>query len=214
MPTTTTSGSSAAITASSFAKPGVGRRPLERSSPAVRRCRSGRRRRRRCARSRSRARAPSREGGDELVAAGGERLAHRVDVLAACLGERRAAAAATADDRAELADDLRPRRARRASCRGSRRAPPCPRRPRRARPPSASSRCRTWSEKSRSALPRAPVTSATNTLPCLSCQTMSGRRRGLRLRLLRLAPELLELARARRRAPSSALRAPSTPHRR
>src|SRR5581483_10021742 len=38
----------------------------------------------------------------------------------------------------------------------------------------AASRCRSWSERSRRAPPRAPLISATNTLPCLSCHTMAG----------------------------------------
>src|SRR5215208_3514367 len=40
--------------------------------------------------------------------------------------------------------------------------------------PFAFSRRRSWSERSRSAPPRAPFTSATKTSPCLSCQTTSG----------------------------------------
>src|SRR5207253_3591011 len=47
----------------------------------------------------------STDGGYELVAAGGERVAHGADVLASGLGERRTPAPTATDDRTELADD-------------------------------------------------------------------------------------------------------------
>ena len=158
MPTTTSSGSSAAITASSFAKPAsvaarstvvTGRATVpvgsETATPVRAEPKS------------SASTFNSTERATSCVAAGGERVAHRVDVLAAGLGERRPAAAAAADDRAELADDRDGVDARRATCRGSRRARPCRRRPMRARPRAPPRAARSWSERSRSALPRAPV---------------------------------------------------------